>query len=127
MIFIQQICSSCGGAGERIADPCTSCRGTGTTTTRSTTKVTLPAGVNDGDTVRVPRKGSVGERGGPAGDLFVTIKVQPHEYFQRQNNDIFLEVPISFSQAIFGSAIKVPTIDNKILEVVVCKCFFFHY
>mmetsp|Transcript_7115 Transcript_7115/g.8822 ORF Transcript_7115/g.8822 Transcript_7115/m.8822 type:complete len:390 (-) Transcript_7115:145-1314(-) len=119
LFFIQQTCSACNGSGEKITNRCTSCSGKGTTTKKVNLEVSIPSGVNNQDTLRIPRKGCAGEKGGPAGDLFISVKVQPHEYFRRENNDIHLEVPVTISQAIFGSTVKVPTVHNKILEVTV--------
>jgi len=117
LFFVQQICSTCRGTGEMITDTCGTCSGKGTTGKRVNLEVSLPAGIDDQDTVRVPRKGCAGERGGPAGDLFITVRVQPHSYFKRANNDILLEVPLSLTQAVFGSIVVVPTVHGKNLEV----------
>jgi len=119
LFFVQQICSSCRGTGEMVTDPCGTCSGKGTNGKRVNLEVSLPAGIDDQDTVRVPRKGCAGERGGPAGDLFITVRVQPHSYFKRSGNDILLDVPLSLSQAVFGGTVKVPTVHGKNLEVTV--------
>mmetsp|Transcript_10790 Transcript_10790/g.16973 ORF Transcript_10790/g.16973 Transcript_10790/m.16973 type:complete len:312 (+) Transcript_10790:428-1363(+) len=119
LFFIQQTCSSCNGSGEKITNRCSSCSGRGVTTKKVNLEVSFPSGINNQDTLRIPRKGCAGEKGGPAGDLFINVKVDPHPYFKRENNDIHLEVPITLTQAIFGTIVKVPTVDEKVLEVTV--------
>ncbi len=107
-------CSECNGEGKIIKYKCKECNGTGRTTKTKTTKVKIPAGVDNGSKLRVSRGGEAGLRGGTYGDLYVIIKVKPSEIFEREDNDLYLHVPISFSQAALGDEIKVPTLEKEI-------------
>lgn len=117
-VRIKTTCPTCRGQGKTIANPCTSCRGSGHTRQEETVTVSIPAGVDNGNRLRVSGKGNEGDVGAPAGDLFVDIYVDEHDYFERENNDIYLTVPISYSQACLGAKINVPTVDGEVeLEV----------
>ncbi len=114
-------CSTCagsgallrrGGAGQILGDACPSCGGTGTEWRTSEVKVRVPAGVDDGQTVRIRGRGRPGPTGGPAGDLLVHVRVAPHRLFGRKGSDLTLEVPITFPEAVLGAEIKVPTLDG---------------
>ncbi len=105
-------CPRCRGTGELIENPCEKCRGLGKIETRKTLTIKLPAGIDNGSHVRLRGEGESGSVGGPAGDLFVVIKVKPHERFQRQGDDIYYEIPISFAQAALGDSITVPTLEG---------------
>ena len=107
-------CDTCRGTGTIIKNPCTSCSGQGQKRATTTRKVNIPAGIDNGQTLRVQQDGNAGKKGGPSGDLLVNIKVKPHKLFDRRGFDIYCEVPITFSQAALGASIEVPTIDGKI-------------
>ncbi|MFP4524338.1 MAG: molecular chaperone DnaJ [Candidatus Woesearchaeota archaeon] len=106
-------CPTCGGAGKTFREPCQACDATGVQTDTVTIKVDIPAGVDDGMRLRVPGEGDAGLKGAPAGDLYVFISVEEHEYFERDGDDLKLEVPISFVQAALGDDIEVPTLQGR--------------
>jgi molecular chaperone DnaJ len=105
-------CVECRGTGQLIDDPCPECHGSGSTTQVRTINVRIPAGVRDGAKVRVAGKGTPGSYGAPAGDLYVTVRVTPHPYFERQGNDIHAIVPVTIKEAYAGAEIDVPTIHG---------------
>ena len=107
-------CPDCGGQGTKIEDPCPDCSGTGVTTRRRTITVRVPAGVVDGQKVRLAGQGEAGLRGRPAGDLFVTVHVRPDEIFTRSGDDLEVTVPVSFGELALGGTIPVPTLDGKV-------------
>jgi molecular chaperone DnaJ len=102
-------CPSCRGRGLFVDDPCTSCHGSGRGTSSRTVQARIPAGVKDGSRIRLKGKGGPGERGGPAGDLFVKVHVTEHPLFGRKGNNVTLTAPVTFSEAALGSQITVPT------------------
>lgn len=106
-------CGKCKGEGSIITDPCTECKGTGKIKKKSSINLKIPAGVDTGIRLRVSGEGEPGTHGGPNGDLYVVINVEPHPFFKRKGNDLHCEVPISFVKAVLGSDIEVPTIDSK--------------
>lgn len=106
-------CPRCNGKGTVIRTPCDECRGTGRTYARRTIEVAIPAGVDDGVTIRVSGQGEPGELDGPNGNLYITLNVKPHEYFKRRNNDVILELKINVAQAALGDTITVPTLDGE--------------
>jgi molecular chaperone DnaJ len=107
-------CRDCRGTGQIIDDPCPDCAGSGVTTQTRTISVRVPAGVRDGAKLRIAGKGTPGARGGPAGDLYVTVRVGTHPLFGRTGDDLTLTVPISFSEAALGSTVRVPTLDGSV-------------
>lgn len=107
-------CPNCHGTGKVIKEPCRDCRGTGKVRTSKTIEINIPAGIDDGQTMQLSGQGEPGERGGPHGDLLITVKVRPHDIFKRRDNDIFLDMPISFVQAALGATLKVPTLDGLV-------------
>jgi molecular chaperone DnaJ len=107
-------CRECRGTGQIIEDPCPDCHGTGQTTQTRTITVRVPAGVKDGAKLRIAGKGTPGIRGGPAGDLYVTVRVRPHALFGRNGDDLTLTVPISFTEATLGTTLRVPTLDGAV-------------
>lgn len=111
---ISRTCSSCRGAGSIIKDPCAECRGTGHVRTTSKLTVKVPPGVDIGSRLRISGEGEGGERGGPPGDLYIVLNVEPHPIFRRENDDIVCEVPVSFPQAALGAEIEVPTLDGPV-------------
>ena len=107
-------CRKCGGTGQLIHQPCPDCRGTGAVRKRKTIKVNIPAGIDHGQTISLRGQGNAGKNGGPAGDLLITVMVQPHELFHRDGVDVFCEAPITFAQAVLGAELEIPTIDGKV-------------
>ena len=107
-------CRKCGGTGRLIHQPCSDCRGTGAVRKRKTIKVNIPAGIDHGQTISLRGQGNAGKNGGPAGDLLITVMVQPHELFHRDGVDVFCEAPITFAQAVLGAELEIPTIDGKV-------------
>jgi molecular chaperone DnaJ len=107
-------CRECRGTGAVIDDPCPDCRGSGVTTQTRTITVKIPAGVADGQRIRLTGKGAPGQRGGPAGDLFVRVHVRSHELFARKGDDLALPLPLTFPEAVFGTSVKVPTLDGAV-------------
>ena len=111
---ISRACHACGGSGRVIKEPCQRCRGRGAVKQNRRIKVKIPAGVDDGVRLRVSHEGDAGEKGGPRGDLYVSIYVKKHNFFKRHDSDIYCEIKISFTQAVFGSEVEVPMLDGKI-------------
>ncbi|MEK7773157.1 MAG: molecular chaperone DnaJ [Deltaproteobacteria bacterium] len=111
---ISRPCGDCYGTGVRIKDPCTECRGSGKIKSTASLNVKIPNGVDTGSRLRLAGEGEYGERGGPPGDLYIVLTVQPHPFFRRESDDIICEVPISFSQAALGAEIDVPTIEGPV-------------
>ncbi len=107
-------CRACRGTGQVIDDPCPTCAGSGITSQTRTITVRIPAGVKDGQRIRLAGKGAPGRRGGPAGDLFVVVHVAEHELFSRKGDDLMLTVPITFAEAALGTTLTVPTLDGTV-------------
>lgn len=105
-------CPRCNGEREIATTPCTNCRGQRRVNVTRKLAVSIPAGVDDGMRIRLAGEGEPGERGGPPGSLFVVLRVQPHPLFQRQDNDILLELPVNIVQATLGAEVEVPTLDG---------------
>jgi molecular chaperone DnaJ len=110
---IQQTCPTCHGTGKMITDPCATCRGAGRLKKHKTLAVKIPAGVDEGDRIRLSGEGEAGVNGGPPGDLYVVIHLKPHSVFQREGDDLHCEMPISFAQASLGGEIEIPTLDGS--------------
>ena len=108
------VCPTCNGRGKIIKTPCNTCKGKGKVRRTQKIKVKIPAGVDDGQSVRIRGEGCVGSNGGPNGDLLVEIYIKKHPIFARQNADVYCEVPITFTQAALGAEIEVPTLDGKV-------------
>ena len=111
---IQQTCPRCRGSGKVISDPCTKCRGEGRIYEHKTLSVKVPAGVDNGDRIRLAGEGEAGEHGGPPGDLYVEIEVREHSIFVRDGANLFCEVPISFAVSTLGGELAVPTLDGRV-------------
>ncbi len=111
---VAQTCPSCGGRGKVIKDPCTKCHGQGRVEKTKTLSVTIPAGVDTGDRIRLAGEGEAGEMGAPAGDLYVQVHIKEHPIFTRDGNNLYCEVPISFANAALGGEIAVPTLDGRV-------------
>ena len=111
---VQQTCPKCRGRGEVVVDPCKTCSGSGRVSKTKTLSVKIPAGVDEGDRIRLSGEGEPGQNGGPYGDLFVEIEVKPHKIFTRDNNHLMCEVPISFVTAALGGEVEVPTLGGQV-------------
>ncbi len=111
---IQQTCPRCQGRGTIIPEPCETCGGSGRVEEQKTLSVKVPAGVDNGDRIRLSGEGEVGEGGGSPGDLYVQIRVKPHPIFTREDNDLYCEVPIGFPTAALGGDLEVPTLDGRV-------------
>jgi len=110
----EAICPTCHGSGKKIEKPCKSCHGEGRVHKKKSLSVKIPAGVDTGNQLRLSGEGAAGENGAPAGDLYVVIHVKEHHIFERDGNNLYCEVPISFSMAALGGEIEVPTLDGKV-------------
>ena len=110
---MQQTCPHCAGQGQTIAHPCTTCRGAGRVEDEKVLSVKVPAGVDSGDRIRLTGEGEAGPSGAPPGDLFVEVRVRPHDIFQRDGDDLHCEVPVRISQAALGSTVRVPTLGGE--------------
>ena len=107
-------CTRCGGKGKIIHQPCKDCHGTGAVRKRKTIQASIPAGIDNGQTISIRGQGNAGKNGGPAGDLLITITVRPHELFRREGTSVLCEAPITFAQAVLGAELEIPTIDGKV-------------
>ncbi len=112
---LSQTCTQCGGTGEVISEPCNTCQGRGKVKKKSEITVKIPAGVNEGTHIRIRGKGEAGEKGGPSGDLYILIHLLPHKIFSRHEDDIYIQVPVSFPLATLGGEIEVPTLEGMAL------------
>ncbi len=111
---IQQTCPTCRGAGQQIDQPCSSCQGRGRVQKNKTLAVKVPAGVDNGDRIRLTGEGEAGQNGGPPGDLYVEIRTQPHDIFERDGADLSCGIPVSFALAALGGVVQVPTLDGEV-------------
>ena len=107
-------CEACGGTGSIIKNPCRNCNGKAFVRINETTSVTIPAGCDNGDTLRVAGHGNDGRNGGPAGDLYIRISVRPHQFFERDGNNLYCEIPVTFVEAALGAEIDVPTLRESV-------------
>ena len=107
-------CPHCQGSGKIIKEPCRDCRGTGKVRKTRTVEIDIPAGIDDGQTMQLSGQGEAGERGGPSGDLLITVRVRPHQMFDRSGNDVYLTMPVTFVQAALGATLTVPTLDGVV-------------
>ena len=110
----QQPCTRCGGKGKIIKNPCKVCHGSGRVATKKTLEVSIPMGIDDDQSFALRGMGDAGANGGPAGDVIVMVTVRPDDLFQRDGDDVWVTIPITFSQAVLGDNITVPTIDGKV-------------
>ncbi len=111
---LNETCPTCRGRGMVVDDPCPVCRGAGRGLSDRSVQARIPAGVKDGQRIRLRGKGARGENGGPAGDLFVVVHVQPHPLFSRAGDNLTLTVPIGFDEAVLGAEVKVPTLTGPV-------------
>ena len=114
MVQSSEQCPKCRGRGKIIHSPCKTCRGMGSVRRQHKVSVSIPAGIDDGQTISLKGQGNAGLNGGPAGDLLITVLVQPHARFERDGASILLDQEISFSQAALGAEVEVPTLDGKV-------------
>lgn len=110
---VSRTCHQCRGAGRMITNPCKTCRGQGRIEKEQQLEVKIPAGVDTGARLRLAGEGEAGQNAGPAGDLYVVIHVKEHEIFERQGNNLYVNVPVTFTQAALGAEIRVPTLDGE--------------
>jgi molecular chaperone DnaJ len=110
---LQQSCPRCSGTGKIIRDPCGTCSGAGRVRRQKTLSVKIPAGVDEGDRIRLTGEGEAGVNGGPPGDLYVVVRLKPHQVFQREDSDLHCEMPISFTTAALGGEIEIPTLEGS--------------
>jgi molecular chaperone DnaJ len=113
-IVNRRVCSACNGQGKIIRDKCGNCHGSGQVKKQRTIHVKIPAGVDEGAQLRISGEGEAGLRGGPSGDLYVVIRVKPHDFFEREGEDIYCEIPLTFTQAALGDEIEIPTLTEKV-------------
>jgi molecular chaperone DnaJ len=111
---IQQTCPACRGTGQQIEQPCGTCQGRGRVQKSKTLAVKVPAGVDNGDRIRLTGEGEAGQNGGPPGDLYVEIRIQPHEIFERDGADLSCGIPVNFAVAALGGSVQVPTLDGEV-------------
>jgi molecular chaperone DnaJ len=116
---IQRPCPQCSGEGVYTPQPCVQCHGAGTVPVKREVSIDIPAGVHDGNQLRLTGEGNDGARGGPSGDLYILLRLKPHEFFERHNDDILCEVPIAMSEAALGCQIEVPTLRGKTAMVTI--------
>ena len=111
-------CPNCGGTCKIIHSPCKACKGSGTARVQKKISVSIPAGIDDGQTISVHGQGNAGSNGGEAGDLLITVSVRPHDFFERDGASVICEMPITVTQAILGAELEVPTLDGKVKYTV---------
>lgn len=114
MMQTEQTCDACRGEGKIIKEPCQTCHGHGKVRAVKKVTVSIPAGIDHGQTLRVSGKGEVGDVGAPTGDLLVTVSVKSHPVFERRGNDVYMRMPISFVQAALGAELSIPTLDGNV-------------
>jgi molecular chaperone DnaJ len=115
---VSRTCSHCRGTGEIIASPCGTCQGTGMVKGKASLKIKIPAGIDDGSRLRIQGEGEAGDSGMSHGDLYVITRVRKHEFFEREKDDLFCQIPLTFSQAALGARIEIPSFDgSEILKV----------
>ncbi len=108
----RRTCTSCHGTGEIIKEPCTNCHGKGTVRKQPKIKVKIPAGIDDNQTVVLRGEGEPGEKGGPKGDLYITVRIKRHSIYTRKGNNVLCEVPITITQASLGAELEIPMVDG---------------
>lgn len=110
----RRVCHYCKGTGKIIPDKCTTCSGSGKVKKHAKIKIKIPAGIDEGQQIRVAGKGEAGKNGGPPGDLFVVVQIKEHDFFQREGDNIYCELPITFTQAALGDEVEVPTVHGNV-------------
>ena len=117
MFSFSQACPQCAGRGSVVEDPCPTCRGTGVERRPRDVKIRVPAGVQDRQRIRLKGRGGPGRHGGPAGDLYVVVRVRPHDFFGRTGRDLTLTVPVTFAEAALGADVTVPTLEGEPVKI----------
>ena len=112
-------CDRCGGEGQVVSIPCTECRGEGRVRETRRLAIKVPAGIDDGAQIRLVGEGEAGQRGAPAGDLYIEVGIKPHKLFKRDGNDLILDLNLNVAQASLGAEIQVPTVDGNTTELKV--------
>lgn len=115
--MIERSCTSCNGSGQIVVNPCKSCGGQGRVKKPKKLSINVPAGVEDGNRIRLSGQGEAGLRGGRTGDLYIFVSIKPHKFFQRDGSDLYCNVPVSMATAALGGQIDIPTIDGSKLSV----------
>ncbi|MHA6250930.1 molecular chaperone DnaJ [Oceanobacillus sp. CAU 1775] len=110
----RRVCPYCGGKGQTVKEKCSTCRGDGRVKKNNKISITIPAGIDEGQQIRVAGRGEDGINGGPAGDLYVVVEIRSHDYFEREGDHIFCELPLTFTQAALGDEVEVPTVHGKV-------------
>lgn len=113
-IVNRRVCNHCQGTGKFIKDKCNTCGGSGRVKKRKNIHIKIPAGIDEGQQIRVSGQGEPGVNGGPAGDLYVVVRVHSHEFYERDGDDIYCEMPVTYAQAALGDEIEVPTVHGKV-------------
>ncbi|MDX8359535.1 molecular chaperone DnaJ [Cytobacillus sp. IB215316] len=113
-IVNRRVCHHCEGTGKKVTQKCSTCNGAGKVKKRKKIHVKIPSGIDDGQQLRVTGQGEAGINGGPAGDLYIVFHVKPHEFFEREGDDIYCEMPLTFAQSTLGDEIEVPTLHGKV-------------
>ena len=111
---VQQTCPACQGSGQQISNPCPTCNGQGRMHETRTLSVKVPAGVDNGDRIRLAGEGEAGANGAPPGDLYVEVRVRPHRIFERDGDDLYCEVPVPFTLAAIGGELEIPTLEGQV-------------
>ena len=111
----KRVCHYCNGTGKIIPEKCSTCGGSGKVQKDKKIHISIPAGIDEGQQIRVPGKGAAGANGGPSGDLFVVIQIRPHEFFEREGDHIYCELPLTYAQAALGDEMEVPTVHGKVM------------
>jgi len=115
--MIERSCTSCNGSGQIVVNPCRSCGGQGRVKKPKKLSINIPAGVEDGNRIRLSGQGEAGLRGGRTGDLYIFVSIKPHKFFQRDGSDLYCNIPVSMVTAALGGQIDIPTIDGSKLSV----------
>jgi len=116
---IEQTCNKCGGAGQVIKNPCTTCHGNGRITKQKSLIINIPSGIEDNTRIRIASEGEAGIRGGANGDLYVFVSIKPHDIYKVENSNLHFKLPISFTKAVLGGEIEVPTIDGLKVKLTI--------
>lgn len=110
----RRVCHHCQGSGKVIPEKCHTCGGSGQVKKHSKIQISIPAGIDEGQQIRISGKGEPGKNGGPSGDLYVVVHIKPHDYFEREGDNIYCDLPLTFTQAALGDEVEVPTVHGKV-------------